>query len=474
MAGETHHGRRPLVLLSLAVVLGCGAGSGPDKNESAVGNERYEARGVGEPEMPSDHPGAAAEEELAAARSAQRSEILDRTRSMNVLLIVVDALRADLLADTEANRRDFPNLLRLRDESRWFDRAFAPGAGTDVSMAGVFTGRINSASTIDLTLAEALGATGRRTHAVVPNEVYYFAGTTLLSRGFDDRVRLINDPVERNVSSFASSTRTTQLATKFVDEWTAAEPEAGAEREPFFSWVHYFDVHEHHQIPTGDRKLLAATGGRRGSTPEEKYRALARLVDQNVGALLDELRASGVLDETIIVLMSDHGEGLKTDPRLPDHHGQFVYNALVHVPLAVRIPGVEPRSIPEPVSLIDLYPTLIELAGGAPSELTDGVSLVPQLLQTPPSPTPQARVLPLNEVEQFGVVQWPYKLLVHREDGRAEVYDLSTDWNEQHDLSPRQPELAIRLREAYQRLPRVVVDRTRKARRIQELAARKP
>jgi arylsulfatase A-like enzyme len=180
------------------------------------------------------------------------------------------------------------------------------------------------------------------------------------------------------------------------------------------------------------------------------------------------------LDETIVVLMSDHGEGLRTDPRLPDHHGQLVYNSLVHVPLAVRVPGVEPRTVAEPVSLIDLYPTLIELTGGTPSPLTDGLSLVPHLLETEPGASAEPRALPLNEVEQVGVVQWPYKLLVRLEDGFTEVYDLSTDWDEQHDMAREDPELALRLRASYDKLPRVVVDRTRKAWRTREATARKP
>lgn len=457
--------RRVLLALSTGLTLGCAA----PEPEPPTGERRPAPA-----ELLARAPDVPPEDELAAARSTERAQLVERTRPMNVLLIVVDAMRADLLADTEANRRDFPNLFRLRDESRWFSRAFAPGAGTDVSMAGVFTGRIDSWEPVDVTLAEALRDMGRRTHAVVPNEVFYFAGSTLLARGFDHRVRLRNDPVERNVSSFASSRHTTRLATKFFEKWASEAAGAESERAPFFSWLHYFDVHEHHQIPTGDRSLLAATGGRRGKTPQERYRGLAQLVDHHVGTLLDELRASGTLDETIVVLMSDHGEGLRTDPRLPDHHGQLVYNSLVHVPLAVRVPGVAPRTITEPVSLIDLYPTLIELAGGVPSASTDGLSLVPHLLETEPNMGAEARVLALNEVEQVGVVQWPYKLLVRLEDDSAEVYDLSTDWNEEQDMARDDPELACRLRSAYDQLPRVVVDRTRKAWRAREAAARKP
>ena len=392
---------------------------------------------------------------------------------MNVLLIVVDAMRTDLLENTEDNRRDFPNLFRLREESRSFSRAFAPGAGTDLSMSGVFTGRVNPWDTVDITLAEAMGESGRRTHAVVPNEVFYFAGKTLLVRGFDTHKRLINDLVERNVSSYATSTRTTALAERFFEDWAGENTQAGAQK-PFFAWVHYFDVHEHHQVPTGDRNLLAANDGVRGETPAQKYRALARLVDREIGTLLDDLRASGQLDESIVVLMSDHGEGLSTDPRLPEHHGQFIYNDLVHVPMMIRVPGVEPREIDRAVSLIDLYPTMIELAGGTGSAQADAISLVPHLTTTPPAEPPEPRLLALNEVEQFGVVRWPYKLIIDAEDGHAEVYDLSTDWDEQRDISSTQPELTRQLRHAYEQLPSVVVDRTRKARRSHELAARKP
>lgn len=452
--------RRLTVAAGLAV-LGCG----PNEPESSPLEATQDAPTT--PERVEDPA-----EALVSARIAERGALLERTRGMNVLLVVVDAMRADLLEDTEANRGDFPNLFRLQSESRTFSRAFAPGAGTDLSMSGVFTGRVNPWDTVDTTLAEAMGASGRRTHAVVPNEVFYFAGKTLLVRGFDTHKRLINDLVERNVSSYATSKRTTTLVQRFLDEWAAENAEAETP-EPFFAWVHYFDVHEHHQVPTGDRNLLAANDGKRGETPGEKYRALARLVDQEVGALLDGLRESGELEDTIVVLMSDHGEGLSTDPRLPEHHGQFIYNDLVHVPMMIRVPGVEPQAVDQAVSLIDLYPTMIELAGGTGSPQADAVSLVPHLIETPPAEADEPRVLALNEVEQYGLVRWPHKLMVDATDGHAEVYDLSTDWDEKQDLSGSQPELTTQLRHAYEQLPPVVVDRTRKARRSHELAARK-
>ena len=73
-----------------------------------------------------------------------------------------------------------------------------------------------------------------------------------------------------------------------------------------------------------------------------RYRALLFNIDRAVGRLLDDLEKRGVLDKTIIVFASDHGESLGDDPRLPATHGQVAYAPLVHIPLAIKIPGVTP------------------------------------------------------------------------------------------------------------------------------------
>jgi len=406
-------------------------------------------------------------QELDAWRGgAAAGELVARTSKMNVVLLAVDTLRADVLADTPTNRAEFPHLFALLDESRTFRLTFAPAAGTDLSMSGVLTGQIDPFATEEPTLAEAMKGQGRITHAVIPSEVIRYVGKAMLTRGLDDYERLVNDRFARDVGSYTTSTRTTELGLKFVD---AHEAERGG--TPFFLWLHYFDVHEHHEVELDSLRSVLGEVGK--PTRAQKYRLAVRVVDGQIGALVAALRQRGLWDRTIVVLVSDHGEGLGEDPRLPDNHGRFVYNPLVHVPMAVRVPGVGPRSISTPVSLLDVYPTMLALVD-APAADVDGASLLPHFVDGAPDQlVTGVRPLPLNETDQFGAVLWPYKLMVRREDNLVELYDLANDFGESRDLAKSEPERVRELLSVYAALSSVEIDRTSKGRRARDRAAAK-
>jgi arylsulfatase A-like enzyme len=380
------------------------------------------------------------------------------------VLLAIDTLRADVLADTARNRNEFPHLFALLDESRFFRLTFAPAAGTDLSMSGVLTGQIDPFATQEPTLAEAMKSQGRRTHAVIPSEVIRYVGKSMLTRGLDDYERLVNDRYARDVGNYTTSAHTTELGVEFLDAHAAQHAAT-----PFFLWLHYFDVHEHHEVELD--KLSAVLGEVGEPPPAEKYRLLVRVVDAQVGAFVAELRARGLWDRTIVVLVSDHGEGLGEDPRLPDNHGRFVYNPLVHVPMAVRIPGVARRDITTPVSLLDIYPTMLALVN-APAAKVDGTSLLPHFVDgAPPQLVDTVRPLPLNETDQFGVVVWPYKLMVRREDNLVELYDLSGDFAEHRDLSKIETDRVRELLSVYAALSPVAIDRSSRGRRARDRVA---
>ena len=107
------------------------------------------------------------------------------------------------------------------------------------------------------------------------------------------------------------------------------------------------------------------------------YREEVRNLDVGFGRLVDVLAERGMWDSTLLVLTSDHGEGFEPERRRI-HHGGRLHEDQVRIPLLVRGPGVEPGRIPEPVSLVDLVPTLLEWIGAAPGAF-DGRSLAPLL-----------------------------------------------------------------------------------------------
>ncbi|MBL8946042.1 MAG: hypothetical protein JNK45_22950 [Myxococcales bacterium] len=109
---------------------------------------------------------------------------------------------------------------------------------------------------------------------------------------------------------------------------------------------------------------------------------------------------------------------------------------------------------------------------GAPVPDVDGESLLPHLVDGAPEElTARTRPLPLNETDQFGVVMWPHKLLVRREDNLVEVFDLSRDFGETHNLGGGDPTLMQALYAAYGTLSSVEIDRSGKGRRARDRVA---
>jgi arylsulfatase A-like enzyme len=391
----------------------------------------------------------------------------------HLILLSVDALRADLLREGEANREQFPEIFALLDESQRFRHAFAPAAGTDLSMSTLMTGHVDAFMPTEATLAERLEAAGWYTTSVVPSEVLRYAGKVLLMRGFMRTTRLVNDAQEKDVGLYSSSRRATQLALDDVDRYLATTREA--ERAgPLALWVHYFDVHEHDELSPFDRALRAET---RSKDRVERYRASLALVDAALGDLRKGLEGRDIWDQAVVVLVSDHGESLGEDPRLPENHGRVLYAALTDVPLALRIPGVAPKSIDMPVSLVDVAPTLLSLLGVEPGTSLDGLDLLPELVPAT-VPRPQgwsalrARAIPLYESEQRGVISWPYKLLWRPEDRVYELFDLEADPKETRDLSESEDALRAQLAWLLSEQPRVELDRTPSGRRARERNAK--
>jgi arylsulfatase A-like enzyme len=389
-------------------------------------------------------------------------ELLARTKGMNLLLVSVDALRADVLAPDAPNRDDFPNLTKLLDQSVWFTRAIAPASGTDVSLATLLTGRFDPFQAVSLTLPEALRAGGRSTQAVIPAEVLRYAGETLINRGVDKLVHVRTDGEKADVGDHISAPDTATEGLRAID---------AAAGKPWFVWTHFFDVHESHQIKVPEDMLAAVHGA--GSDKEHAYRALLRGIDTEVGKLLGELAARGLADKTIVVFMSDHGESLGEDPRLLLTHGKVCYAPLVRIPIAIRIPGVKGGQRTDLVSLVDLAPTLLDLLGIIPEHMPlDGTNLVPALLDAPAELRSAGRAIAIHEQEQWALVEWPYQLLVRPADNLIELYDLEKDPAQKQDLAASQADVVTRLKSRFATFPKLVVDRTPAGRSAREQLAR--
>ena len=395
--------------------------------------------------------------------------LLARTPGMNVLLIMVDSLRASPFEDPTRSARRFPHLGAFRQRAHWFTNAFSPAAGTDLCMGGTLTGNLDPMSGAPFTLPELLSAAGYKSHAVIPSEVVRATSKTLLTRGLGSYEILVTDPWKPNVATEISSPHITNLGLSFVDRWRAERDPRRP--HPFFLWLHYFDVHEHHQLADELPEIVAHNGGKTPESKLEKYEALLSITDEALGRLFEGLASRGLSDNTIVVLAADHGESLKEDPRLPENHGLVLYNPLVHIPLAFAVPGTEGGDVPQLASLLDVPTTLLDLIGlPIPASMQGGQSLLPALVDVLPVED-RPRRLVLNESDQYAVIEWPWKLLVRRKTAAAELYDLSQDFGETLNLAETLPEKVNALSRAYQATPAINLDRTRAGRkRFEELA----
>jgi membrane-anchored protein YejM (alkaline phosphatase superfamily) len=382
---------------------------------------------------------------------------------MNVLIVSVDALRFDLLAPDSPHRTDFPRMTGFLDQATWFQHAEAPAAGTDVSLPTFVTGRWDPFQPLQQTLIESMKASGRRTGVIFPREVLRYVPELLLTRGSDDTMRVISDTEQRDVGDRVTAKTTTDDALGFLDKTGA---------QPWFLWAHYFDVHEHHQLTVPKDLLDAVDPG--ASELEHGYRALAHGVDAQIGRLLDELDRRGLADHTIVVFFADHGESLHEDPRLPDNHGTVVYQALTHIPFAIRVPGAAGHVDLEPVSLVDFTPTLTALTGAPPPPELEGVDLTPNLLGAPDNVRHHERALVMHEDQQWGVVEWPWKLLVRPADNLIELYNLDHDPGETIDVASQHADIVADLKGRFGEFPDVPMDRTRAGRKWREEQARPP
>jgi arylsulfatase A-like enzyme len=346
--------------------------------------------------------------------------------SPNVLLVVLDAVRAPNLSLHGYPRRTSPRMEELARRGVSFERAIATAPWTLPSHASLFTGLWPHQMSPDWgtplddrprTLAEALSARGYATGAFVGN-FHYASRETGLARGFHryedfpvlDAAHLVRASMPGRLAQHFGGRllrrrgrqtdpgrRTAETVNSRLVRWVER-----VEGRPFFAFVNYYDAHDPYLPPESFRSRFDASAPDAGSASagapdtvspghppgvadEAEARRVRRLLDRYDGAiahadhalgeLLDTLESRGVLANTIVVVTSDHGE------EFGEHgvfeHGKSLYMPSLHVPLVVAFPGRVPAGITvrQPASLRDVPSTVMELAGLTSGGAFPGASL---------------------------------------------------------------------------------------------------
>lgn len=361
-----------------------------------------------------------------------------RTRP-NVLLVTLDTVRADRIGCYGHRGAETPALDSLARDGVRFASAFSPSPLTLPSHATLLTGllpqahglRDNGMVSADLgapTLAERLSSDGYDTAAFV--SAFVLNRVFGLDRGFaayDD-----GPPEETELTGLFRREAPGSERVEAAIRWLSGRrPGEGGEARPFFLWVHLFDAHAPHVAPPGFEKRYAAS----------PYDGEIAYLDLQVGRLLHLLDARGLADRTLVVVAADHGESLGEHGEAT--HGAFLYDATLRVPLLLRSPGRLPRGAvrDEPVSLTDVSPTVLALAGLPPGPATHGVDL----FGPPADPRRPLLAETIQGERHFG---WAPLAAVRREGWkyvdapRPELYDLGADPGETRDRFAESPRLA--------------------------------
>ena len=395
-------------------------------------------------------------------------------RSPNVLIITLDTTRADRLSCYGCPTSTSENLDRLAQQGTLFTHAVAQAAVTPVSHASIFTGLnpythnlrvlhgVNENRLADsyTTLAEVLDATGYQTAAFV--SAFPVTERFGLNQGFHVfEANFLHDQTTANESSprVASSTpaktnaapqRTTNLALAWLAQTT----------EPFFVWLHYFDPHDAQVVPPDE---FMADHPIPAGKPEDRLRGLydaeVSFMDMHIARVLDELDQSGRSENTLIVVVADHGEGLG------DHnwwtHG-ILYEEQIRVPLIFRGPSIPAgRRSDFVVRTIDIMPTVLDLIGLQQQRpKMEGVSLVPLLGDGATDPGYLAYADSINMLTYrtalgtadnkndmlFAITDGTWKYIRHAlRPHESELYNLKEDPRELNNLCDTHPGMVERL-----------------------------
>lgn len=366
--------------------------------------------------------------------------------NLNVVLLTVDALRADHLGSYGYSRNTTPNLDALAKEGVRFANAWSHAPSTRYSVPAILTGRYPSTVAVNpdprhhwppevlpenRLISEMLKDHGFATGATL--SYHYFEPGWGLNQGFDDYdYHLYTLHSVGGDPAATSGTSARQLADLDVQWIEKHAPQR------FFLWSHFYDTHfrfeRHPDMPETDF----------GRAEIDEYDGEIRFTDAHIGRVLDAIKKAGLWDKTIIVVTSDHGDGFG-EHGLPAsrRHGYHLYRNETKVPLIIRVPGIAPRVVDDPVGHVDILPTVLNalridprteksLLGESVLDLMLGGHRPRQVFQEVWYEGPGSN---FNGTQMKAVVTRDWHLIRNlAPDDTTELYDQNKDPAEDHDL----------------------------------------
>lgn len=325
-------------------------------------------------------------------------------RQDNVVLISIDTLRPDHLSLYGYPRETSPEIDAFFGKSELWKNAYAAEASTAPSVVSLLTGRLPQNHGVRLfyrhlgddipTLADILTTNGYDTSAIVSNIVL-----TAEATGLDQRFDHYDDFVDEREGIRKVWERRASRTTDAALEWLGNRASSAS---PHFLWVHYIDPHGPYRSPADKPRSFSHEG--RQEIPLNRVPRYTRLkedptdgllyidrydeeiayMDREVGRLLDEYKTAGLVENTIFIFTADHGETM-TDADRYFTHGYDTLEPVMRVPLAVRRPGNPDGVSTQPVSTMDIAPSVLAWLGLPVPTYMDGFPLGDRPAEAPVS-----------------------------------------------------------------------------------------
>jgi uncharacterized protein len=305
-------------------------------------------------------------------------------RGYNVIVYYVDTLRNDVARDPSL----MPNLARFAETSLDFSSAYAAGSDTLRSLPALTGGNYDVSTTPDNDLVRVAGRADYDRVLMIAKSAHEFLGKLRPDFRFDRAVDVEDYPAEQQVWGYGAQQTTAGPIVDRAIEFLGARRHAS---KPFLLWLFNFDQHNWREL---DAKYVESMAKQHHVSDEPdkvawRYRAVAAAIDTEFGRLVKELEKRKLLENTVVLFVSDHGEALGREGFWV--HSVFLWEQLIRVPLVLHAPGLGSRRITDRVSLVDVAPTLARYMQAEPSTTGyQGEDLIGYLVPDRP-----ARRLPL-------------------------------------------------------------------------------
>ena len=409
----------------------------------------------------------------------------------NVMLIVMDTVRADHLSIFGYNRETSPNLKKLASDSTLYSHAVSAADITLTSHASILTGLYPSwhgayCQPPDAYYGRSIGPVPTMTEVLARNG-YHTLGTAAnlymradfgLQRGFQqfriprpvpilaaESWYLLRNAMRNLIGLFGDTSQFDRLYSRgdgVNREFFSLLNQPALAQAPFFAFFNYMDAHfpyipphpydrlfpgkDPHATQTDLVAIQRSVGDHGGALPPSfvvhsvsQYDGGIAYIDSQIGQLVDWLKRQNLYDNTMIVVTADHGESFG-EGRL-FQHGNSLYSNLLHVGLLVKYPHRAHTGVVDtPVSLIDIFPTVMDVAGVDPPHGLQGQDLLSPAASQPralfsesfPCAVMHAPECPGGCLMR-SVVSWPDKY-ISSSSGKSEIFDLRQDPSEGHNL----------------------------------------